>query len=100
MAANSTSASARRKSKSASHPKVFYITSIELRRNGIKHLWDFRETLTDSEIDIINPLLSDLAYPWDVLKKARKLLGKPLEKCKVIPFPLFAKRGAKFAKES
>lgn len=100
MAAKSTSASACRKSKPASRPKVFYITPIELRRNGIKHLWDFRETLTDSEIDIINPLLSDLAYPWDVLKKMRKLLGKPLEMCKVIPFPLGGKHGAKFAKEA
>ena len=100
MAFKSTSAPARRKSKSASRPKVFYITPIATRREDFGRLWDFRRTLTPQEIDIINPFLSDLTNVRETLLNLRKLLGKPMEQCKVIPFPLGGKRGAKFAKEA
>ena len=87
MAAKSNSTTTRRKSKLVSHPKVTYITPISIRREDFGRLWEFRETLTPFEISLINPLLRDLAYPHKVLKEMRKLLGKPIEQCKVIPFP-------------
>ena len=100
MAVKSKSESALRKSKSSSYPKVSYLTPIRVRTGEFGKLAEFLEALTPAETLVINPLLRDLTFPRKRHLDMLRLLGRPIEQCKVIPFPLGGTRGAKFAKEA
>ena len=100
MADQSKNTSARRKSKSASYPKVSYITPIRVRTGEFGKLAEFLEALTPAETLVINPLLRDLTFPRKRHLDMLRLLGRSIEQGKVIPFPLGGKHGAKFANEA
>ncbi len=97
MAAQSKSASARRKSKSVSRPEATYLTS-ELRRQkarskAIKELNDFLDYAPEAEKRIVGHLKVGNC-PVSLMKEIRRLLDESIKQCKVIPFPVMKKHQA------
>lgn len=99
MAAKSTSAPARRKSKSVIRPETIHLTqelrSKKARSKAIKELNDFLDYAPESEKRVVRHL--KLGHcPVSLMKEIRRLLDESAAKCKVIPFPAAKKRSSKF----
>ena len=91
MADKSTSAPARRKSKSVSHSEAIYLTqelrSKKARSKAIKELHDFLDYAPEAEKQVVRHLKIGNG-PVSLMKEIRRLLDESAAKCKVIPFPV------------
>lgn len=99
MAAKSTSAPARRKSKPVSRSETTYLTP-ELRRQkarskAIKELHDFLDNAPEVEKRIVGHLKVGNC-PVSLMKEIRRLLDESIKQCKVIQFPTLRKHSSKF----
>lgn len=99
MATKSTSAPARRKSKSVSHSEAIYLTpelrSQKARSKAIKEFHDFLDYAPEAEKQVVRHLKVGNC-PVKLMKEIRRLLDESAAKCKVIPFPTVKKHSSKF----
>ncbi|WP_146162059.1 hypothetical protein [Nitrosomonas oligotropha] len=90
MAAQSKSASARCKSKSAIHPETIHLTpqlrSQKARSKAIKELHDFLDYASEAEKRVVGHLKVGHC-PVSLMKEIRRLLDESIKQCRVIPFP-------------
>lgn len=91
MAAQSKSASARRKSNSVSKAKAIklspWMIEEHARKQALKEICDFMDNWTDVERRIVGHV-RPFADPVNGMKEIRRLLGESIAKCKVIQFPV------------
>lgn len=95
MAAQSKSASARRKSKSVSQSKPIQLTREMISVQGWNAYHEFVGNLTRAEMRVVGHL-RPMAFssPQAVINEARRLLGESAAKCKIIPFPVVKQQSA------
>jgi len=97
MAVKSTSAPARRKSKSALPQKAIYLTPELREKKAWKEFHHFLDTATEAEKKVVRHLkVYGYGGPVGLMKEIRRLLDESAAKCKVIPFPTVKKHSSKF----
>lgn len=101
MAAQSKSASARRKSKSVSHSEAIYLTpelrSQKARSKAIKELHDFLDYAPEAEKRIVGHLKIGNC-PVSLMKEIRRLLDESAAKCKSNPLAITFPHGWRFSR--
>lgn len=99
MAAKSTRAPARRKSK---NPTIYPLSRYEIEHRaytrGLSELSDYINSLTEAEKKVVGHVCP-FGDPVAGMNEMRRLLGESIAKCKVILFPAGGKRGTQLSKE-
>ena len=92
MTTKSKAEPTRRKSKSVSRPKAIHLTSVQCLKIAREKWWDelftYFKNAPEAERRIIGPIVPDYTNMKPSMRDIQELLGKSIEKYKVIPFPI------------